>query len=524
MSGRKTFIKRRDTERDARLLERLQEALEEPIEIPEPIAEIKIIGPGHGPMLSVEALELARQVYYLRHGTIPDAAAAIIAADLTEATDRQIVVDRVRHLFDREGWPKRSRKASMAIRDASVGGLYRSDRRCIGVTTGMGPQPAGEECHQSPLRDSEYCFHHDPRPEYVEKRRLQALHLQAARRRDMVPLEPFIEWAKKRRVELLAKARESGEKVHHNDRGWGRLANALGIDQSMLHRLTINEGSRGVDKQTIRAATIVRYLENVDETFEDIYGFPPPSTKDHDSRICGGCGNEKSPGARMCWDCTVSLDTKQCAYVNRKNVRCPQRTRHETGYCYHCRKIVFHIAKTPKPKPAWLTDKMVLFALDEFRRHPSHAWVAAVLRAHDVDGIRHVYKNLAALTGSLVKYFAKRRWREPDDFKGAYAMLEEKIGVVKWDPPVAEFEVPGNLPCEPFNEFLVRFWASAPRRHGAFGEVAKELGIDAGDLSARVKGAGNRSRRSVGRVTVEKVLAAIDDGTTITDLYSGTAA
>jgi hypothetical protein len=516
-----TFIEKREAERDAGLLERLQEALEEPIEIPDEITEIKVIGPGEGPGTSVEALELARQVYYFRHGSLPDAGVAIVEAGLSDSKDPTQVADRLRHLFAREGWPKRSRKAAMALRDANVGGLYRGDRVCKGSMTGSGPQPKGKPCEQSPMLDSEYCFHHDPRPEYVEKRRIQALSLHAARRRDLVPLEPFTKWTDLRRRELLAEARERGEPIHYNDRGWGRLASELVCDQSLLNRLARGEGSRQAAKQTIKAATVNRYIANVETTFEDIYGFEAPSSHDDSSIICGNCGGKKSHGSRLCIECAGELRLKQCAYVNRAGVRCIQRTRSESGYCSHCARIVFRVRKPRKGKQSRLTDKMMLHALDEYRRFPSFAWVAAVLAANDVDGICSLYKNSSSMTGSLVKCFARKGWRRAEDVEKPYRELLAKLGAPEWGEPVNTLAAPGILPPEPFNAYLVEHWNSQPRPTGSFGRLATKLNMDQGNLSARIKGSGARCDRSVSREMVERVLMRIDDGTCIEDVYTG---
>jgi hypothetical protein len=165
--------------RRARALQALVDVVESSVEleIPAPVTEVR---PGRGvvPRLGADAFEMARKVYYLNHGSMMDAARAIIAAGLSDTRDLVQVRERLQTWWARERWPKRQTTQTFAIRDAAHdGGLYRSERLCIGQASGNGPAPKGKKCGQSALRDSDYCLHHDPRPEYVEARRRQATRL-----------------------------------------------------------------------------------------------------------------------------------------------------------------------------------------------------------------------------------------------------------------------------------------------------------------------------------------------------------
>jgi hypothetical protein len=228
---------RQAASRRAAALEGLTSAIEhaDALKIPPPLTQIRRRKHGVAPTLNVQALELARQVYYLHHGSLADAARAIIAAGLSDTPDVTHVRDRLGTWWARERWPKRPLTQTFAIRDANHdGGLYRSKRSCIGSATGNGPAPKGATCPQSPLLDSEYCFHHDPREKYVKARQQQARRLAESRSYDMVALEPFRRWMDRERRRLLAQARG---KVHPNNTGWGLLATELGIDLSVIGRM-----------------------------------------------------------------------------------------------------------------------------------------------------------------------------------------------------------------------------------------------------------------------------------------------
>ncbi len=63
----------------------------------------------------------------LQHGTLADAARAIVAADLADTQDVTVVRERLQTSWARERWPKRSTRATFEIRDTTHdGGLYRS--------------------------------------------------------------------------------------------------------------------------------------------------------------------------------------------------------------------------------------------------------------------------------------------------------------------------------------------------------------------------------------------------------------
>lgn len=75
----------------------------------------------------------------LQHGTLADAARAIVAADLADTQDVTVVRERLQTSWARERWPKRSTRATFEIRDTTHdGGLYRSPRLCVGETSGKG--------------------------------------------------------------------------------------------------------------------------------------------------------------------------------------------------------------------------------------------------------------------------------------------------------------------------------------------------------------------------------------------------
>jgi hypothetical protein len=141
--------------RRSRALEGLIDAIDSSSQlvVPDPV-ERKDMRPGKAgpPKLPLEAFELARQVYYLQHGTLSDAARAVIAAGHSETADHVVVFERLKTWWTNRGWPRRPTDATFAIRDANGdGGLFRSERICNGVATGSGPAPKGKACTQSAL-------------------------------------------------------------------------------------------------------------------------------------------------------------------------------------------------------------------------------------------------------------------------------------------------------------------------------------------------------------------------------------
>jgi hypothetical protein len=269
------FEDRLATQRRVDAFDAFMEAIEESagLEVPAPVDRIQSRDVrGLAPTLSAEAFELARRVYYLQHGTRADAARAIIAAGLSDTEDLVQVYERLKTWWWREKWPQRSTAATLAIRDAHHdGGLYRG-RVCIALTTGNGPAPKGKQCSQSALPGSDYCFHHDPRPEYVEARRRQTERLTEGRRAGMVPLEPFQRWCDEKRKQLLVEEKTI-RRVDPKQTGWGLLAEAMDVDQAIINRFMKGKHSRGYAVTTIKASTVARYVAPLGATFQDLYGW-----------------------------------------------------------------------------------------------------------------------------------------------------------------------------------------------------------------------------------------------------------
>jgi hypothetical protein len=423
---------RQDTQRRAGVLERVSETVASiELEIPEPVLEVKRRKRGVAPKLPAEAFELARQVYYLQHGTIADAAKAIVAARLSDTDNETQVYERLQTWWQREEWPKRQMLDTFALRDAAQdGGLYRG-RLCKGTTTGKAAAPAGVPCGQSALKGSDYCPHHDPRPKYVEMRRLAAERFRERRLADQVPLKPFQRWLDEGRRRLLREAKANW-RVHHNATGWGMLAEELDVDLSQLTRWAHGYKKRGKPVTEIRAKTVVRYLAKVDVTFEDVYGFPPPTLEEDTRERCPECGGPKNAASKTCRTCFEASEGDQCAYVNRAGRRCPVTTAHESGYCCKCRRIVERVPKPRLGLPSFIDDAILLYALDEYRRVDKVAWVAKVLWAANIGGVADHYKATKSLREQLVRVFRKRGWHSKNDVETAYWLLVAEQGSVVW--------------------------------------------------------------------------------------------
>jgi len=528
------FEERKATARRVRAFEGLTEALASSLPVPSPVVSIGLRKHGLPPKLSAEAFELARQVYYLQHGTRSDAARAIIAAGLSDTDNFVQVYERLKTWWAREEWPLRPTATTFAIRDATHdGGLYRSDRRCVGVATGSGPAPKGKKCEHSALTDSDHCFHHDPRPEYVEARRRQAEKLTEGRRAGMVPLEPFQRWCDERRKEMLAKARAS-RWVHPNNEGWGLLADAMGVDLSILGRwMKGKHSARGRPPVThIKAATVDRHLAPLGVTFSDVYGFDPPAATGNAGLICPECGGPKNHASTTCRGCYEASVGEACPYVNRAGKACGIPTKHESGYCYRCRRIVFRAPKPRTDRPTRLTPRLLLFALDEYRREPSLAWVARRLWAANIDGVRDLYRRRNSLTSTLVKQFRKRGWQDSGAVESAWReLLDEHGPVVEWPPSAADALAPeGMVPFEPFRSWLTDRYAElvAARLRagrsvrGAYKELGERTGLDPDYASAWIRGTGDGAgKRAIRRTTVDGALSAWGDGTSYPDLMGG---
>lgn len=509
--------------RRTRALDALGEAIVESaaLEVPPAVTEIRP-AQGHTPKLPAEAFELARQVYYERHGTLADAARAVIAAGLSETTDLQRVYGRLKMWWRREDWPMRPTGVTFAIRDANFdGGLIRSETLCKGRATGNGPAPAGQPCGESPLRDSEFCAHHDPRPEYVARRERQAAVLQQARMADAVPLAPFVAWCEKRRREMLEEARRGENPVHPNATGWAMLADAMHVDQSQLGRLCSGRSSRQRAITTVKARTIVRYLEPLDDVcFEDIYGHPPPPAKlalTEQRQTCPRCGGPKFHQADLCRSCYDSVgEGEQCSYVNRRGRRCTVRTRHESGFCHKCRRIVFREPRPRRHRQSDLRIPMLILATGAYLETPRLSAVGRRMWAANVDGVRGVYSSAKSLSGALSKYFRKRGWTSLESIRAAHEELVSTHGEVSWTAAddVLPLEASGVLPAEPWALWLRERHAEL----GTYAKLARKLGIGADLISRRIRGEGGSM---VYASTVERALASWGDGTTLDDLYRG---
>jgi hypothetical protein len=422
VAARNKSPEQRENERMEKVMDRLHAVMDEAaaIEIPPPVVEITRIHTGNPPKLSVEALELARVVYYERFGSFTDCARAIIDSGLTEDdTNVDQIRDRVRNWFSREEWPRRPQHVDFALRDAQHGGLYRgAGAACVAVTTGKGAIRAGVPCGGSPLPDSEFCFAHDPRPEYVERRRQQTEKLLAARLGDSVPAAPFREWLKAQLPIKLREARERGENIHWNDEGYKWLAEWLGLSLQVLHKAVHGYQRSGYDPTRddtiIKASTVVKYLENVDVTFRDIYGYDPPPAHQVVYDVCPECGGRKNNESKMCRTCHDSQGVV-CGYTTRYGKVCQLRTKHPSGWCMKHREQLERAANA-KPRSEYNykkgalegTPTMLFFALDEYRRYEERAWAANRMWACNAGGCRDAYKRRNTLAGEITKLLRKR--------------------------------------------------------------------------------------------------------------------
>lgn len=518
------FGEQQEAARQARSLDAVAAAIEEAsqIEVPPPVTEIVERKRGVLPKLGVDALELARQVYYLQYGSTRDAARAIIAAGLSDTDDLTQVSERLQTWWKRERWPKRRFAVTIAIRDANhQGGLYRG-RLCKGAATGCGPAPKGKPCAQTVLADSDYCYHHDPRPEYEARRRESGIRMARSRDRDLVPLEPFAEWCARRREQLLKSLRIRGVQVDPKDRGWKALANEMGVNYAGLWR-TINKPKRQGRDNTVRATTIARYLANLDVTFEDIYGFERPAGRG-DHHTCSKCGGYKEHNAKQCRDCHDALG-EPCPYVNARNETCGTLTESESGYCAPHRRIVEgqeERARNPQPKKyrkGKLNDTLLMaYALDEYLRCSSAEWVAAKMWAANVDDVCSKYARRRTLAAQIIKQFVAsglidreggRAVGRPNVEKLQAKLLElvAKHGPISWPSAPAPTGMK-EVPSGPFLAWLEQRRTEVPGYHHGLNE---RFGCDVRQM---VK----RRLPMVKRSTVERALAGWD-GTTFDDLY-----
>jgi hypothetical protein len=507
--------------RRARALEALVDVVENSVEleIPAPVTEIR---PGRGgavPKLGVAAFEMARQVYYLNHGSMTDAARAVIAGGLSDTSDLVQVRERLQTWWARERWPKRQTTEIFVIRDASHdGGLYRSERLCIGEASGNGPAPKGKKCEQSALRDSDYCFHHDPRPEYVEARRRGAARLAKSRGADMVPLDPFCRWMQRERRRLLVEATRRGD-VHPNNRGWSLLAAWMQIDQTLIGRMLDGRHNgaakrKGRRKRTIRASTVLRYLGPTGVSFASIYGFESPPRRDPRATTCPSCGRRKGYASKLCRSCHDAAGSP-CSYVNRAGTRCGVLTKHPSGICARCRRITERVHKPRTGRPSFVSIPMLILALGEYRDVPIHAWVGRRMWAANAGGVRDVFKSQKALVGSLVKQFAKRGIATTIQAEAAYLSLTAEHGAVGWPTiDTDDLEIAGMVPFEPFGEWI----ATRRRELGSYKAVGERLRMNPDNISKWLRGVPG-PKLTIRRATVDHALAQWDDGTDFGDVY-----
>lgn len=490
------------------------------LQIPEPITEVKARF-GTTPQLSAEAFELARQVYYLNHASIRDAARAVIAAGLAQTDDLEKVVGQLKAWWDRHRWPRRSTLATFAIRDANNdGGLYRSERLCRGLTTGTGPAPAGKSCGMSAMGDSDYCFGHDPRSEFVAARAEISKRLQAASRVDYVPIKPFADWCEKTRLKMLDDAKRGGEKVHFNTKGWGMLSDALQVDQSQLTRLVKGVTSRGEPVTTVSASLIVRWLDCMGGvSFEDIYGFAPPTKPATPERlICPQCDGPKNSASKICREC-FDASGDACKYVNRRGEQCGTKTKHKSGYCCKCRQIVFRERVDERvSKPAFVSNPMLTLATGAYAETPRLVRIGQRMWEVNACGVSDVFSSQKTLTGSLRKQFRKRGWTTPEAIAAAHVELVAAHGEVPW--PKEGEDVPLStaalLPPEPYIAWLQARYDEL----GTYGELAQRLRVSADDLSRRLRGLDDSM---VLRNAVDQALIYWGDGTRFEDIYGGGA-
>lgn len=492
-------------------------ASEDDLPVPEPVTEVVVRPHGVAPLLSAEAFELARKVYYLQHGTLTDAARAVVAAGLADVDDVVKVRDRLANWWARENWPKRDSAMTFALRDANFdGGVFRG-RICRGITTGKGVAPAGAPCGQSALEDSEFCSQHDLRPEYVAARKKQAKRLLELRLADSVPLQPFVDWCTATRAELVEKAARCGLAIHGSDSGWARLADYLKVDKTTLWKLA----TKGVDRdgQTdvmVRASTIVRYLAALEDvSFEDLYGFAPPARRARSDATerCPECGGKKNAASETCKGCFLASATR-CAYRNRRDEQCTSKTRHKSGYCYHCRRIVERVPRPRTGKKTFLTDAMLTLATGAYAETPTLADVGRRMWAANAEGVCDIFLNCRSLTAGLVKQFAKRGWSTPEVIAAAHEDLVQRHGEVSWPagtPSVAA--VSRTLPAGPFATWLQARYAET----GTYAALSERIKLDATRISRLIGGTG---APAVTRATVENALEAWGDDTTLVDLYA----
>jgi hypothetical protein len=523
-------------QRRTRVLGDVAEALAHELDVPPPVTEVKHSTTGTRPLLGVEALELARRVYYEGYGSFRDCARAIIEAGLCEDVTRHsqdpetVIGGRLLNWWRRERWPKRPTRHTFALRDAAhEGGLFRSGRLCRGLATGSGPTPKGKPCRQSAMLDSDYCWLHDPRPEYEERRHRIGAHFAARRALDMVPVAPFQDFLEAERERLLAQARARGS-VHHNMRGWRYVSAELGLDASIIGRImrgTHNGAAMRTGKGlqgAIRAKTVRKYLASASVSFEDVYGFEPPVVSDATVSVCPRCGGRKNAVSVVCRACYETRGTR-CPYVNRYGETCGILTEHPSGYCHKCRRTLSGAKRVNRPyrrgRTSLVEGRTSVLALDEYLRAPSFEWIACKLWAA---GTSSGYLDRRSLAGGLSKFFVTRGvdGSAPDYL----ARLVERHGEPRWparDPGLLAENLPALIPFAPFHAWLSDCHATVGGpAHGSIKLLSGYVGIDnhSGRLGKMLRGVNHNGVRLVfvHRDVVERALRGWGDRTLV-ELY-----
>ncbi|MBN8868013.1 MAG: hypothetical protein J0H98_10710 [Solirubrobacterales bacterium] len=456
------------------------------LQVPPPVVAIEERKVGTKPLLTVEALELARKTYYEQGATLAETARTLLRAEVVADTnDVDKVYGRLQTWWAREGWPRRSMMDTFRIRDANHdGGLFRSNRKCIGVATGNGRAEKGAPCGESPLPDSDYCASHDPRPQYVEARKKAVEKLLAGRKATMVTIGPLAEELERRCELELTAAKAAGKKVHHNSTGRGLVAAKIGIDNTAFGRLLGQPRSDGRGPLThVTVKTVLKCLAPFEDvSFEDLYGHPPPES--NQCSVCPSCGGRKTPAAKTCRTChDDSTFSQRCRHTTRSGRRCPVTTEHPTGYCSKCRTTIFRV-RVPSTRQSHLHPKLVLFALDAFQTVPTLAGVARRIWATNAADVRAVYTTRRTLESGLVKTFRNHRWTSCTyAAEQARLRLEVDHGPVAWPEILGDEDIGGTLQAGPFIGWLRVQVAAA----GTFKEAGKRTGLNPDLISQLIR-------------------------------------
>lgn len=456
---------------------------------------------GRMPLLSLQALTLAHRVYYGESGSLTDAARAIIAAGLSDTDSLTRVTDRLRTWWARQRWPTRPARASVTLRDiAHDGGLIRSPRTCQQRTTGNGRAPAGKICGQNALKDSDFCHHHDPRPQYVARRAEHARRLAAARTGDLIDLGPFRAWCQQRRLELLAQA----DSPHRNDRGWGRLAAELGTSTTVLLRVMHGTHNRDPAKRDlIRARTLRAYLTDTPVSFHDLYGPDTPTSPGASaSAPCPGCGAPKDRTATRCLACHRAQQ-QQCTHVDHRGLRCPTRTADPSARCAQHRRPLG--PRRPRPgRPSALTDEVLLHALTLMRPGQSWRHTAEILWTRNPADVRTAYRDPKALAQAITRKVRALTGEDPDRIEQLRDQLTHTLGqpVLPEPSPDAQNPISQFVPAGPLRAAL------AARPDLTHAHLSRSTGISV-DVLSRIHGSQRRRAHRVHRRTATRLLEAL---------------